>query len=983
MAKTTTIRGLLALALVALGLQASFAQVFWEETFSNQASATTNWVHGGTNDGAEVWTWTDDPGAGFQTPSGAIPAFAAPSAGGYFLFNSDANGEIDHIVTLTGVGNPANATGQSNVRVKFYTQYAKFTEGAIAEIGVSTNGTTFTYKPLFEGLDTDTFFEDWVEVSLPEANNAAQVWLQFRWTGNYEYHWKVDDVQLLNFVPAQVDVTFRVGTSTITVDPGGMRLAGSFNGWSDDVMTDEGNGVWSITKSLTEGQSYQYKFKNGPNGWEQAPQACGVSDGFGGFNRGVTVPSEATVLPLVCINSCDPCPVTCGTNPSALICDNFESYNIGNVSPQAAHWIPWDLNDAANNIVGAEVSADFASDGTKSMKVKQDGAAGDDQLLKLGNKSAGRYSLKWKYYIPVGKAAYFNIQTDENAPGASSANFAAEVYFRATGVLDVTSPTPAVASTYPQGEWFDVELVVDLDNNLAKFFSDGAFVRAWAYTGNFGAIDFYAADATFLAYVDQVEYSSLPSAVYNVDICDAAVDLTSFFSGVAGVAQTTGLYDNTTATVAPTDPVVDCWNEGNGVDILNGTMWYTFTGDGGRYFIQTVPCNATNYIGTAQQDPGDTQMTIYTGDDCTDLTEVACNDDFFPDGAPDWRAGLDLETTSGQNYFMLIDGFEFQGTLATGEFCIEITEIPSLDCSDGVVGTLELSNGGFVCFEGNLNDIVTIGNDYVLPNLGPVSGLAWCITTAPLPTDVWPGLDPSVASTPVAQSTAFVGLPNVGPPNGFAFGVYYLTPVVVGGGTVIDPTIPNRVFNVDVTNGCFFVGESQQLVLLPLTDDVTATAVVTNGSVNLTPAGGTAAELGDPTFYEYEWSNGATTQDVTGLAIGTHTCIVSDPAGCSESATVTVTVTTVSTKDPTSVQSLVLSPNPTASNVTLTLSLDASRDVRVEVVNTLGQALQTIEAGNVSTLSQQINLARFADGTYFLRVTVDGETALRRVVLQR
>lgn len=112
-----TFKSLIAVLMLAFGFQVSFAQTaFWSENFNSAA----NWVHGGTNPGLEVWTWTTDPGAGFQTPAGAVPAFGAPTAStGYYLFNSDANLENDHDVTLTGSGNAANCTGKSNVHLRF------------------------------------------------------------------------------------------------------------------------------------------------------------------------------------------------------------------------------------------------------------------------------------------------------------------------------------------------------------------------------------------------------------------------------------------------------------------------------------------------------------------------------------------------------------------------------------------------------------------------------------------------------------------------------------------------------------------------------------------------------------------------------------------------------------------------------------------------------------------------------------------------
>ncbi len=142
--------------------------------------------------------------------------------------------------------------------------------------------------------------------------------------------------------------------------------------------------------------------------------------------------------------------------------------------------------------------------------------------------------------------------------------------------------------------------------------------------------------------------------------------------------QVSGLWDNTHYTAYASDPALDCWNENVGAgteDVVDASFWYRFTGTGMTYRIQTVPCNATNYIGTAQDDPGDTQMAIYSGNDCNNLSLVACNDNFYPDGTPDFRAGLELPTEAGQQYLMLIDGFNAQGVVARGEFCIEVTQL--------------------------------------------------------------------------------------------------------------------------------------------------------------------------------------------------------------------------------------------------------------------------------------------------------------------
>lgn len=88
---------------------------------------------------------------------------------------------------------------------------------------------------------------------------------------------------------------------------------------------------------------------------------------------------------------------------------------------------------------------------------------------------------------------------------------------------------------------------------------------------------------------------------------------------------------------------------GDAYDYVDNSLWYTFVGDGNTYHIESVPCNATNYIGVAQQDTGGhTHTIVYAGSDCSNLTEVVgCNEDLA--GAVDFRAGLDLSPIRVRN----------------------------------------------------------------------------------------------------------------------------------------------------------------------------------------------------------------------------------------------------------------------------------------------------------------------------------------------
>jgi len=111
--------------------------------------------------------------------------------------------------------------------------------------------------------------------------------------------------------PADINVTFLVDMSNEIVSPDGVHLAGTFQGWnaSSTPMTDMGENIYSVTVTLLSGADHEYKFINGSSFdfTEIVPEACGVPDGQGGFNRFITVPLNDTTLMPLCFGSCDIC----------------------------------------------------------------------------------------------------------------------------------------------------------------------------------------------------------------------------------------------------------------------------------------------------------------------------------------------------------------------------------------------------------------------------------------------------------------------------------------------------------------------------------------------------------------------------------------------------------------------------------------------------------------------------------------------------
>jgi hypothetical protein len=317
---------------------------------------------------------------------------------------------------------------------------------------------------------------------------------------------------------------------------------------------------------------------------------------------------------------------------------------------------------------------DNASDGCQSLLIS-DGDP-DDQILRLGDYTEGRYTVSWQMYVEPGFDGYYNFQKFQDNPGGE---FGMQVVMTGgTGTLDATAAA-VTTFAYPEGEWFEVSHEVDLDNDWMTMTVAGTDVFAWPASATtfgvggtlqLGGVDFFG-NTNCLYYLDEVKLTQLASIPGN--ICDAANDINPLFGQAQDEPQVSGIWDNSEYSTTDFDPAEgwECFGEpdgGGSAPSLERTIWYTFEGDGETYLIETVPCDAENYIGD-----GDTQIAIYSGSGCGDLTPVACNED-GPNPATSFEAQVELVTEPGTTYYMLIDGFgpDFE---QMGEFCVQVTKL--------------------------------------------------------------------------------------------------------------------------------------------------------------------------------------------------------------------------------------------------------------------------------------------------------------------
>ncbi len=222
-------------------------------------------------------------------------------------------------------------------------------------------------------------------------------------------------------------------------------------------------------------------------------------------------------------------------------------------------------------------------------------------------------------------------------------------------------------------------------------------------------------------------------------------------------------------------------------------------------------------------------------------------------------------------------------------------------CNGGTTGSIDLTPAGgtapytYSWSNGAVTqDLTGIGAGTYTVNVTDVNGLTGgCFATTSV-TITQPAAPLTVTSTRVNVLCfgASTGSIDLSPAGGTAPYTYAWS----NGAVTQDLTnIPAGTYTVVVTDANGSTGGCTATTTVIITQPAAALTVSTTqvnvlcfggttGSINLTPAGGTPA-------YTYAWSNGAVTQDLSGLAAGTYTVNVTDANGSTGGCTATTSVT--------------------------------------------------------------------------------------------
>jgi 2',3'-cyclic-nucleotide 2'-phosphodiesterase/3'-nucleotidase/5'-nucleotidase len=140
----------------------------------------------------------------------------------------------------------------------------------------------------------------------------------------------------------------------------------------------------------------------------------------------------------------------------------------------------------------------------------------------------------------------------------------------------------------------------------------------------------------------------------------------------------------------------------------------------------------------------------------------------------------------------------------------------------------------------------------------------------------------------------------------------------------------------------------------------------------------------------YQWYlnggiiNGATARNYTATTKGSYTVKVTNAAGCASVLSDSLSFIPTGLNLYQAINQVSIAPNPYTDFTNIQLGLNSNSFVRIEVVSTLGVLVEVLEEKQLSAGNHTYTFGAkehgFAAGMYLVRISVDGETVVKRIV---
>jgi len=223
-----------------------------------------------------------------------------------------------------------------------------------------------------------------------------------------------------------------------------------------------------------------------------------------------------------------------GNNKNTILYANdFDTYSDGDyLAETSPDWTTW--NNDPGSAEDAVISDAFALSVPNSVMV----SGATDAVFPCGDLTSGAYTISFDMYVPAGKFGYFNVQQ------VFASEWGMSLTFMDDGSITVSCGDQAPTGlTFPQDEWFPVEINIDLDADLADCYVVNEFITEWQWsitedgdpgTLQLGCVNMYAYDGgvggTPEYYFDNFLFSEIleggdpPVSIVNPNVINTYTD---------------------------------------------------------------------------------------------------------------------------------------------------------------------------------------------------------------------------------------------------------------------------------------------------------------------------------------------------------------------------------------------------------------------------------------------------------------------------
>jgi len=665
------------------------------------------------------------------------------------------------------------------------------------------------------------------------ANDGAIMVTTSGGTGTITYTWS-------NGATTQTISNLSAGTYTVTAtDTNGCTVTTTYTITEPAVLSATGSGTDATTVGGTDGTAtvtpvggtgpYTYLWSNGATTQTISNLSAGtytvtITDANGCTTTTTVVIGEPNATIDLTINST---PSTCGANDgtSTVMAS-------GGFTPYTYLWSDGQTTSTATGLAGGTytvtVTDNVGNTATTSVTVIE--TSGVTATASFSNETCsgsgdGHVSVSTSGGVGQMEFLWSNGATTSTVNGLSVGTYTVTV----TDQNGCTATASATIELSPEGIWVDITTTHVTcfggnDGSAASVVTTGVapYSYAWSNGGNTPTI------------------SNLTAGTYTVTVTDV--------NGCEGIF-TTEVTQPTQLTATISSTSIDCGqNNGSASVMVNGgTPGYTYMWNNGATTQDISGVSAGTYTVTATDANGCTVVSSTMINDNNTLAVGPVNTS-DPTTAGGTDGSIDIEVTGGTGpyTYMWSNGATTQDISGLSAGCYTVTITDAVGCS--ITSTHCVNDPDMLNIEVTTTDNGCMGNNMGTATATPTDG------TSPY-TYMWS----TQTGFPLGTTQTITGLTN---------GTYLVTVTDANG---VQGT------GTGVVTGSGGVSSSATVVNISCNG-------ANDGSAMANGIGGAPGLNG----YQYNWSNGAMTQNISNLAPGDYTVTVSDLEGCTSTSTITV-----------------------------------------------------------------------------------------------